>query len=145
MKKFLMETFPNYTEEMYNGNEPAYYNKGINGDIAHYSCYYGNGEIDANGDIIYSNISLSKLNSIYIVGNFVKFIHIPYDGIPHVWGWDNERGFFKEGSGKDCTPDYPKEYILKLFKKKYSFNDTILYKKTKEKFLEVFNQWYKVI
>lgn len=140
MKNFLMETFPNYTEEMYEGNKPNYYNDGINGKIAHYSCKYGGGEIDSDGELIYSNISLDKLNNIYIVGKWVKFIHIPYDGIPHAWGWDNERGYFTEGSGKDCTPNYPKEYILKLFNKKRDINDSILYKKIKEKFLEEFNK-----
>ena len=68
-----METFPNYTEEMYEGNKPNYYNDGINGKIAHYSCKYGGGEIDSDGELIYSNISLDKLNNIYIVGNWVKF------------------------------------------------------------------------
>lgn len=139
MKNFLMETFPNYTEEMYNGNEPNYYIDGINGKIAHYSCKYGIGEIDSNGELIYSTISLDKLNNIYIIGKWIKFIHIPYDGIPHAWGWNNEIGYFKEGSGKDCTPDYPKEYILKLLNKKRDYCSTILYEKTKEKFLEVFN------
>lgn len=140
MKNFLMETFPNYTEAMYEGNEPSYYNDGINGKIAHYSCKYGTGEIDINGKLIYGNVSLDKLNNIYIVGSWVKFIHIPYDGIPHSWGWDNERGYFKEGSGKDCTPNYPKEYILKLFNKKRDINDSILYKKIKERFLIEFNK-----
>lgn len=140
MKNFLMETFPNYTEEMYNGNEPNYYTDGINGKIAHYSCKYGGGEIDSDGELIYSNISLDKLNNIYIVGKWIKFIHIPYDGIPHVWGWDNKRGYFAEGSGKDCTPNYPKEYIIKLLNKKRDYNNTILYEKTKEKFLDEFNK-----
>lgn len=136
---FLFETFPNYTQEMYNGNKPNYYSPGVNGDIANYSCYYGGGQIDYNGNLIYSNISLDRTNNIYIVGEWVKFIHIPYDGIPHAWGWDNKVGYFIEGSGKDCTPDYPKEYILKLLNKKRDYCGTILYEKTKEKFLEVFN------
>ena len=137
---YLFETFPNYTKNMYDGNEPNYYNEGINGEIAHYSCKYGTGEIDINGKLIYGNISLDKLNNIYIVGDGIKFIHIPYDGIPHAWGWDNIRGYFKEGSGKDCTPDYPKEYILKLLNKKRDYDGTILYEKIKEKFLEIFNK-----
>lgn len=137
---YLFETFPNYTKNMYDGNEPNYYNDGINGKIAHYSCKYGTGEIDINGKLIYGNISLDKVNNIYIVGDWIKFIHIPYDGIPHAWGWDNTRGYFKEGSGKDCTPDYPKEYILKLLNKKREYDRTILYEKIKEKFLEVFNK-----
>ena len=76
MKDFLMETFPNYTEEMYNGNEPNYYSPGINGDIANYSCRYGGGKIDHEGNLIHSSIYLDKLNTIYIAGKFVKFIHI---------------------------------------------------------------------
>lgn len=137
---FMFECFPNYTKEMYNGNELNYYVDGINGEIAHYSCKYGIGEIDSNGELIYSTIYLDKLNNIYIIGKWVKFIHIPYDGIPHAWGWDNERGYFKEGSGKDCTPEYPKEYILKILNKKRDYDGTILYEKTKERFLEVFNK-----
>ena len=136
---FLFESFPNYTEEMYNGNKPNYYSPGVNGDIANYSCRYGGGKIDHEGNLIYSNISLDRLNNIYIVGEWVKFIHIPYDGIPHAWGWENGKGYFKEGSGKDCTPDYPKEYIFKLLNKKRDYDGTVLYEKTKEKFLEVFN------
>ena len=136
---FLFETFPNYTQEMYNGNEPNYYSPGVNGDIGNYSCRYGDGEIDHKGNLIYSSIYLDKLNTIYTVGKFVKFIHIPYDGIPHAWGWDNERGYFREGSGKDCTPDYPQEYILKILNKKRDYDGTVLYEKTKEKFLKVFN------
>ena len=140
MKNFLMETFPNYTQAMYDGNEPNYYNDGVNGKIAHYSCFYGSGEIDSNGKLLYADMSFNTLNHIYIVGNWIKFIHIPYNGISHVWGWDNNRGFFKEGSGKDCTPDYPIEYILNLFKRKHCFDKTVLYEKIKERFLEEFNR-----
>ena len=136
---FLFKSFPNYTKEMYDGNEPAYYSPGIKGDISNYSCYYGNGQIDCEGNLFFSNITLDRLNNIYIIGKYVKFIHVPYDGVPHAWGWDNERGYFKEGSGKDCTPNYPKEYILRILNKKRDYCGTILYEKTKEKFLEVFN------
>lgn len=138
--KYISEVFPNFTKEMYDGNEPNYYVDGINGKIANYSCKYGGGRIDCNGDIIYANISLDKLNYIYIVGNYVKFIHIPYDGIPHSWGWDNQKGYFKEGSGKSCLPDYPEDYIIKLFNKKNKeYIGTVLYEKVKFKFLGVFN------
>ena len=134
---FMLETFPNYTKNMYDGNEPNYYDEGINGEIANYSCRYGGGKIDCEGNLIYSNVTLDKLNNIYIVGEWVQFVHIPYDGIPHAWGWSNKKGYFKEG--RDCTPKYPKEYILKILNKKRDYDGTILYEKTKEKFLKVFN------
>ena len=138
--KWMMETFPNYTEDMWNGNEPNYYGEGINGNIAHYSCRYGCGEVAPDGTIIHAQISLDKLNTIYIVGNYVKLMHIPYDGVPHYWYWEYKDGvsdFYVHG--KDCLPKYPKDYVNRLMKKKRDFDGTYLYEVVKKYFMEMWN------
>lgn len=138
--KWMMDTFPNYTEDMWNGNEPNYFDKGINGDIAHYSCRYGGGSIAPDGTILHAQISLDKLNTMYIVGDSIKLMHIPYDGIPHYWYWsygyDGKYGFYEHG--KTCLPKYPDEYIEKLLNKKRDFDGTKLYEIVKKYVLEKF-------
>lgn len=136
----MMETFPNYTENMYNGNEPSYYSDGINGNIANYSCRYGCGSVAQNGELIHAQISLDKLNTIYVVGNDIKILHIPYDGVPHFWYWsygyNNEYGFYNHG--KDCLPKYPVDYVEKLLNKKRDFDGTKFYEIVKRYVLKKF-------
>ena len=132
-----METFPNYTEAMYCGDEPSYYKAGIGGKIAHYQSYYGSGDFDWNGEIVNAEVSLlDNNNTIYIVGNNIELMHIPYDGVPHYWKWTTKQSFLEHG--KKCLPNYPKDYIQRLFKKKRDMDGSFLFEKVKEKFLKVF-------
>lgn len=137
-KEWMMTTFPNYTEDMYEGNQPSYYNNYINGKGAHFSCKYGTLDLDPDGNIWSANITLGdKNNTIYIIGNEIWLMHIPYDGIPHYWKWHNNNGWIVHG--KNCLPKYPKDYIAKLMKKKRPDRDgCFAWEKVKERFIEEF-------
>lgn len=137
-KKWMMETFPNYTEAMYMGNEPSYYNNYLTGKGPHYATFYGTLDLTPEGEIWTANITLGDgNNTIYIVGNDVKLMHIPYDGIPHYWEWTNKTGFITHG--KDCLPKYPKDYVNRLMKKKKPDKDgNFAWEKVKKTFIEEF-------
>lgn len=139
-KKWMMETFPNYTEEMYYGNKPSYYNEYVTGKGAHYASFYGTLDLTPEGEIWGANVTLGdKNNTIYIIGNSIELMHIPYDGIPHYWKWTNKEGFLVHD--KNCLPEYPKDYIGKLMKKKRPDRDgCFAWEKVKEKFIEEFTK-----
>lgn len=137
-KKWMMETFPNYTEAMYRGNEPSYYNDYLTGKGPHYASFYGTLDLTPEGEIWAANITFGdKNNTIYIVGDNVELMHIPYDGIPHYWKWTNKERFFTHG--KDCLPKYPKDYVERLLKKKRPDRDgCFAWEKIKKRFVEEF-------
>ena len=137
-KKWMMETFPNYTEAMYMGNEPSYYNDYLTGKGPHYATFYGTLDLTPEGEIWAANITLGDgNNTIYIVGNDVELMHIPYDGIPHYWKWTNKTGFITHG--KNCLPKYPKDYVNRLMKKKKPDKDGYFaWEKVKKTFIEEF-------
>lgn len=137
-KKWMMETFPNYTESMYMGNEPNYYSDYLTGKGPHYASFYGTLDLTPEGEIWAANVTFGdKNNTIYIVGDNIELMHIPYDGIPHYWKWTNKEGFFTHG--KDCLPKYPKDYIERLMKKKRPDRDgCFAWEKVKERFIEEF-------
>lgn len=134
----MMETFPNYTESMYMGNEPNYYSDYLTGKGPHYASFYGTLDLTPEGEIWAANITFGdKNNTIYIVGDNIELMHIPYDGIPHYWKWTNKEGFFTHG--KDCLPKYPKDYVERLLKKKRPDRDgCFAWEKVKERFMEEF-------
>lgn len=137
-KKWMMETFPNYTEAMYMGNEPSYYNDYLTGKGPHYATFYGTLDLTPEGEIWAANITLGDgNNTIYIVGNDVELMHIPYDGIPHYWKWTNKEGFIVHG--KDCFPKYPKDYVYRLMKKKRpNMDGSFVWETVKKRFVDEF-------
>ena len=109
----VQSIFPNYTETMYLGNEPTYYIDYVNNKKgSHYQNEQGHMNLTPDNEIWSAQFSLDTNNTIYIVGNHIKLIHIPYDGIPHYWQWTNDERFYEHG--KKCLPKYPKDYINKL-------------------------------
>lgn len=137
-KKWMMETFPNYTEAMFDGNEPSYYNDYLTGKGPHYASFYGTLDLTPKGEIWAANISLlDRNNNIYIVGDSIELMHIPYDGIPHYWKWTNKEGFIVHG--KDCFPKYPKDYVHRLMKKKRpNMDGSFAWETVKKKFMDEF-------
>ena len=133
-----METFPNYTEAMYLRNEPSYYNDYLTGKGPHYASFYGTLDLTPEGEIWAANISFGdKNNTIYIIGDNIELMHIPYDGIPHYWKWHNKNGWIVHG--KDCLPKYPKDYVERLLKKKRPDRDEcFVWETVKERFIEEF-------
>lgn len=137
-KKWMMETLPNYTENMYMGNEPSCYNDYLIGKGGHYLCFYGTLDLTPEGEIWATEINLGdRNNNIYIVGDNVELMHNPQDGNWHYWKWTNKEGFLVHG--KDCLPKYPKDYVERLIKKKRPDRDgCFAWEKVKERFTEEF-------
>ena len=137
-KEWMTETFPNYTEDMYMGNEPSYSSDYLTGKGEHYASFYGTLDLTPTGEIWAANVNFGDANNtIYIIGDRVELMHIPYDGIPHYWKWTNKDGFLVHG--KDCLPKYPKDYIKKLMQKKRPDRDGyFVWEKVKERFIKEF-------
>lgn len=133
--EYLHSIFPHYTYDMYIGNTPN-----RSEDLTdYYSCFYGGGSVTVDGELLNAQVSLQdKNNTIYIVGDNVELMHIPYDGVPHYWKWTNKDGFLVHG--KDCLPKYPKDYVYRLLKKKRDMDGTYLWEKVKNKFIEEFEK-----
>ena len=84
--KLLFESFPNYTEAMYLGNEPAGKGHGhINGGYCDRWCCQWGGAETYDGRIIHATFSLNHKVSIYIVGDALWVMDIRYAGKPDFW------------------------------------------------------------
>ena len=70
----MFESFPNYTEEMYNGNEAAFVENGIE----HWRFYNGEAQIK-NGNIIGAKFSIKKTKCVHIIGDRI----FCYNLVPH--------------------------------------------------------------
>jgi len=120
---------------MYIGNTP----NRSEGLIDYYSCFYGGGSVTTDGELLNAQVSLQDTNNtIYIVGDNIELMHIPYDGVSHYWKWTNKEGFLVHG--KDCLPKYPKDYVYRLLKKKRDMDGTYLWEKVKNRFIEEFEK-----
>lgn len=89
--KTMFPSFPNYTLEMYKGNEPCGTgHKLANGGIAdRWSCKYGGGE--TYGDtILHASFSTNNKITIYIVGNHLWIVDSRYSGNSDIWEYSND-------------------------------------------------------
>ena len=89
MKSFIdwmHEIFPNYTEAMYLGNEPAgKMHAHLNGGYTdRWECKYGGGET-YHDEIIHASFSLNHKVTIYIVGDKLWVVDIRYSGKSDFW------------------------------------------------------------
>lgn len=87
---FLIQTFQNYTAEMYSGNAPC--GKGhtmISGEVAdRWETKYGGGET-VNGEILFFSFSLSTKITIYLVGDALNIVDNRYAGKTDEWCYCN--------------------------------------------------------
>ena len=91
----LFPSFPNYTQAMYEGDEPAGKgHKHINGGYCErWASKYGGGESYA-GEIIDANFSINTKTTIYIVGSHLWIVEQRYSGKSDVWEYTND-GYMK--------------------------------------------------
>ena len=96
MKEFLMSVFPNYTEAMYEGNEPVGNGHKMldGGESDRWSCKYGGGET-YNGKILHADFSVNSKITIHIARDHLWIVDIRYAGKPDFWEYTNteDEGF----------------------------------------------------
>lgn len=90
MKDFLISTFPNYTEQMYEGNQPA--GKGhelTNGGCAErWSCWYGCGETSGES-VLWASITINHKINLFVCDDTIRITDIRYSGKSDVWEFCN--------------------------------------------------------
>lgn len=91
--EFLHSIFPNYTKEMYTGNEPKRFLPHINGDsIEEYDDYPNNGRAHIYHDeLIHGDYRLAKNTTCFICNGMMQII---YNGglEKNCWAWTNADG-----------------------------------------------------
>lgn len=94
--KHMFPSFPNYTEEMYEGNEPTRnWQMSIGKTMYHYHTKYGDGDV-VDGSIFDAKFSINQKITIYIVGGSLNIIDIRYAGEPDTWEYSNtEQRYFR--------------------------------------------------
>ena len=94
----LFPSFPNYTDEMYLGNEPC--GKGhemLDGGFAdRWSTKWGSGET-YNNKILHFSINLNPKVSIFICANTLYILDIRYAGKSDFWEYNNDGNFKMPG------------------------------------------------
>lgn len=113
------ESFPNYTWEMYYGNEPA--GNGhmhVSGEYCkRWEMQYGNGETAPDGVIIHAHYKLSSKVSISIIGNALHILDVRYAGKTDFWEFCvNHSGMpgppcVSESSRHQLEPDRVEKYL----------------------------------
>ena len=132
--EFLHSVFPNYTKEMYIGNEPKQFHPHINGDsIEEYDDYPNNGRANIyNGELIYGDYKLAENVTCFICNGVMQII---YNGgeSKNCWGWTNASG------GTVCGEQYISEAKLRrlLNVKK---DDSKAWRIFKKKMIELFEE-----
>lgn len=124
-KEFLMSVFPNYTEAMYEGNEPCRVGHELvsGGHSDRWECRYGVAETNGDEIISASWIINHKVN-IFICGELLWITDIRHSGKLDVWDYTSDGEIRFIGNMKyhhDLEPErieatLGKEYDCKLWK-----------------------------
>ncbi len=114
----LFPSFPNYTKEMYEGNEPAC--KGhelISGGVADKWTFFKGSAETYNGEILNADFSIDKNTSVFIVGDTVNICKITAIYDYNYCNKENGRiwGTFRE----DLRKDMEFEEVEKILNKKF--------------------------
>lgn len=91
-------SFPNYTESMYNGDEPC----GKKGHYDRWLCKWGEGESNHN-DLVCAKFQLNQKITIYIVGKVLWIADIRHNGRPDCWIYSSHPD---EVYSLACHPNY---------------------------------------
>ena len=85
------ESFPNFTEEMWNGNCPAGHGheRVEGGFLDRWETKYGGGETFGN-QIENADFSLSPRVSIFICGDYLQIVDIRYAGKSDIWEYTSD-------------------------------------------------------
>lgn len=94
MKDFLCSAFPNYTEQMYEGDHPAGSGHELTcgGYADRWECWYGCGETSGDSVLI-ATVYINHKISVFICGDILQIIDIRFSGKPDVWGYDSRGNF----------------------------------------------------
>lgn len=89
--EFMMSVFPNYTEAMYEGNEPARFgHEMVNGGRSDvWSCKYGSAETYKD-EIITADWIINYKVRIFICGNLLWITDIRHSGKPDIWDYTSD-------------------------------------------------------
>ena len=95
----MFPSFPNYTEQMYEGNEPC--GKGhelIEGGFAdRWECKWGSAETNGNR-IIHASFSINQKINIFIIESTLWITDFRYEGKSDVWEYSNNDNIRFPGS-----------------------------------------------
>lgn len=120
MKDFLTSVFPNYTEAMYEGDEPC--GNGhelIGGGYAdRWECKYGVGETSGE-DVLCAYIIINRKIQLFICQDCLRIVDNRYAGKTDVWVYDNN-GELTTSDSKRRTYPLEAEKIEQVLSTKFS-------------------------
>lgn len=94
MKEFLTSTFPYYTEDMYEGNQPSRKGHQLTGGgyADGWNCWYGGGETSGES-VLVASIYFNPKVSLFVCGDMLRIIDHRYSGNPATWVYDSRGDF----------------------------------------------------
>lgn len=88
--KNMFPSFPNYTEEMYEGNEPSgSWEMTIGKTMYRWKTQWGDGQSTDEG-IFEAKFQINQKITIYIVGSSLLIVDIRYAGKPDIYEYSND-------------------------------------------------------
>ena len=120
MKDFLTSVFPNYTEAMYEGDEPC--GKGhelIRGGCAdRWECKYGVGETSGE-DVLCAHIIINRKIQLFVCRDCLRIVDNRYAGKTDVWVCDSN-GELTTSDSKRRTHPLEAEKIEQVLSTKFA-------------------------
>lgn len=94
MKDFLTSVFENYTEQMYEGDQPCGKGHQLTGGgyADRWECRYGVGETSGES-VLVAHIIINCKISLFICADVLEIIDIRYSGKSDVWGYNSKGDF----------------------------------------------------
>lgn len=138
--EFLHSVFPNYTLEMWKGNEPSIlkYHERVNGGYSQkWSWEYGLAETYEENNqvnIISADVGLPSGLNVFICGDFLELSYNPITLENKYWAWTNkDGGIFRMNGYKYVIPEAK---IRRMMRKEIP--DCVIWRLIKERMWELF-------
>ena len=137
MKDFLTYIFPNYTEAMYEGDEPC--GKGHEliggGNADRWECKYGVGETSGE-EVLCANIIINRKIQLFICRDCLRIVDNRYAGKTDVWVYDN-KGELTTSDSKGRTHPLETEKIEQVLSTKFA---GLFWKLVQNRALAIYNE-----
>ncbi len=115
MKDFRMSLNPKYTEQMYNGDQPAGIGHGLPGGgyADRWDCWYGCGETSGDS-VLNASVKINHKISVFVCGDLLQIIDIRHSGKHDVWGYDSRGEFTLPATSRSSLHSLEHEKIERI-------------------------------
>ena len=107
----MFPSFPSYTEEMYEGNEPSgSWEMSTGKTMYRWTTQWGDGQSTDDG-IFEAKFQINSKATIYIVGGHLNIIDIRYAGKPDTWEYSNTKQRYFRSFAHELEPDKIENFL----------------------------------